>query len=87
MLIAFAGVTIASLDRVSLDNIENSYPDDDENDYDETGVGMISGLLSIFFFISLSCTIGALLCDIPVIIIQFITTKVMNHIAFRILVC
>ena len=87
MLIAFAGVTIASLDRVSYDNIENSYPDDDEYDYDDTGVVMISALLSIFFAMSLSCTIGALLCDIPVIIIQFISTKVMNHIAFRIVVC
>ena len=77
--------------RISLDNIDNYYPDDDDDDEEfdgaDSGSVMISGLLTLFFYISLSCTIGSLLCDIPVIIIQFVSTKVMNHIAFRALVC
>ena len=81
-------MTIASLVRVSYDNIENSYPDDDDYDYDgDSGYILTSFFLTLFFSLSLTCTIGALLCDIPVIIIQFISTNVMNHIAFRILVC
>ena len=80
-------MTIASLVRVSYDNIENSYPNDDD-DYDgHSGYILTSFLLTLFFSLSLTCTIGALLCDIPVIIIQFISTKIMNHIAFRTLVC
>ena len=76
--------------RISSDNIENSYPDDDDDDDDydgDSGNLMVSAFLSIFFCLSLICTIGTLLCDIPVIIIQFISTKIMNHIAFRTLVC
>ena len=83
-------MTIASLVRVSSDNIENSYPDDYDydDDYDDDNVGIsVSFFLTLFFSLSLTCTIGALLCDIPVIIIQFISTKIMNHIAFRTLVC
>ena len=69
--------------RISNDNIFSSYPDDD--DYDDEGGSdyvVFSGFLTIFFSISLSCTIGSLLCDIPVIIIQFVSTKVMNNIVF-----
>ena len=75
--------------RVSSGNIENSYPDDDDDyDYDgDSGILMVSYFLTLFFSLSLTCTIGALLCDIPVIIIQFKSTKIMNHIAFRIFVC
>ena len=74
--------------RDSPDNITKFYPDDEEEDGEEdTGYIMLSGLLTIFFSISLTCTIGSLLCDIPVIISQFISTKVMNDIAFRTLVC
>ena len=83
----FAGVTIASLVRVSPDNIESSYPDDDDYDYDGNSAYSFRSFILTFFVISLCCTIGSLLCDIPVIIIQFMSTKVMNHIAFRILVC
>ena len=77
--------------RISHGNIESSYPDDDDDDYDnkanDSGYLITSGLFTLFFSISLSCTIGSLLCDIPVIITQFVSTKVMNHIAFRTLVC
>ena len=72
--------------RVFGDNIEKFYPDDDE-DYHDSGYVTISAFLTIIFSLSLTCTIGSLLCDIPVIISQFISTKVMNHIAFRTLVC
>ena len=84
--IAFAGVTIASMVRISRYNIQKFYPGDDE-DYHDTGSVMVSAFLTIIFSISLTCTIGSLLCDIPVIISQFISTKVMNDIAFRTLVC
>ena len=86
-------MTIASLVRVSSDNIENFYPDDDydyndDNDYDDDSSTItLSSVLTLFFSLSLSCTAVSLLCDIPVIIIQFISTKIMNHIAFRTLVC
>ena len=77
--------------RVSSGNIESSYPDDDDDyDYDnearDSGLLFLSFYLTMIFTASLCCTIGALLCDIPVIIIQFVSTKVMNHIAFRTLV-
>ena len=77
--------------RISRGNIDNSYPDDDDDDYGyddgDSGSAMVSAFLTIYFSISLSCTIGSLLCDIPVIIIQFVSTKVMNNIVFRTLVC
>jgi len=64
--------------RIDNDNI---YDDDDEDD-----ASPVPGILFIIFSASLFCTIGSLLCDIPLIIAQFISTKVMNNHVLRALV-
>jgi len=79
ILITYAGLTIASIARIDNDNI---YDDDDEED-DDT---IIPAFLILIFYASLFCTIGSLLWDIPLIIAQFISTKVMNNSVLRSLV-
>ena len=85
-MITFAGITIASMIRIS--NIRN---DDDSND-DDNGYEGSSNFIAIFFFliffsISLCCTTLSVITDILVVIAQFVSSKIINHIAFRVLVC
>ena len=72
--------------RISTNEHDSVYHSDDD-DYYEDSINVVPAVLFIYFAISLFCIIGSLLCDIPVIIIQFVSTKVMNNIAFRTLVC
>lgn len=84
ILITYAGLTIASMARVTTSEEDSVYyePSDEEESLDPTPVFMF-----IVFFASLACTVGALFCDIPIMIAQFVSSKVMNHVIFRALVC
>jgi len=70
----------------------NNVYDDDDDDYDpdcpdcDDTINPIPGLMVIIFSASLCCTVGSLLYDIPLIIMQFISTKVISNNTFRALV-
>ena len=83
VLITYAGLTIASMARVTTTENDSVYY---HNDYDESTDPIVPAFTFIVLLASLCCTIGALLCDIPTVIAQFISTKVMNSAVFRTLV-
>ena len=84
VLITYAGLTIASMARVTTTENDSVYYHDD---YEEsTDPNLVPTFTFIVLLASLCCTVGVLLCDIPTVIAQFISTKVMNSVAFRTLV-
>ena len=88
IMITFAGITIASMIRISNDD----YSNDDDTIYEDSGFEGSSNFITIFFFliyfsISLCCTTLSVITDILVVIAQFVSSKIINHIAFRVLVC
>ena len=88
ILIMYALSTIAVMVRVNTkDTISQYYDDNDDYDDYERTFNILPVLITIMLVISLSCTVGALLCDIPAMIAHFITKKVMNSVIFRTLVC
>ena len=85
VLIAYGGVAIATMTRLDTDPTDSVYY---EYDYEEDTPYVYPFLILVVLIASLCCTVGSLLCDIPVLIIQFTTTnKVMNSVTFRTLVC
>jgi len=84
ILIIYAGLTIASMARVTNDNVYDDYYDPDCPDCDNANDPRPA--MFIIFFASLFCTVGSLLCGIPLIIAQFISTKVINNNTFQALV-
>ena len=85
MLITFAGLAIVSMTRVDTDS-DSIYYNDDDYDYEDTPY-VLPALIFVVLLASLCCTVGSLLCDIPTLIAQFVTNKVMNSVIFRTLVC
>ena len=84
-LIIYGGVTIGAMARVTTSFATNVY----YTDYsygDATGPYLITPILFIIFSVSLFYIVTSLLCDIPLMIAHFITSKVMSHPAFRTLV-
>ena len=90
ILITFAGLTITSLTKISFneeENVYNTHNNSDNYDYETFNFNASLFLLFLTFCATLCCIIGSLLCDIPVIILQFVlSTKIVNQIVFRVLV-
>ena len=78
--------TIALMVNISSTDAISQYEDNDHDDYEETSSHVMIAVLYILLIASLSCTVLALLCDIPVLVAHCITDRVMNSDAFRFLV-
>ena len=88
ILITYVGLAIAVVARTSSREVVYEYYDYDDDDYYDENIPFLLPLIIIVILaVSTCCTIGALLCDIPVMIAHFITNKVLSSIIFRILVC
>ena len=90
IMITFAGLTIASMARISYKQRSNVYYSDDYFEttyYEEASFNPITIYLFILFSISLCCTTLSVITDILAIIAQFLSSKIINHAAFRALVC
>ena len=72
--------------RVSTTEDDNIYYNRGDDYYDESTGNVLPALIFIILLASLICTIASLLCDIPVLIAHFISSKVMNSAGFRALV-
>ena len=88
ILITYAGLTIAAMARVTTSQEDSVYYNhNDDYYYETTGPNFLPVFIFVIFFASLCCTVGALLCDIPVMIAHFITNQVVNSVVFQTLVC
>ena len=86
ILITYTGLAIAVMARVNTREVISEYYDDYDEDEENTPF-ILPFLIILTLAASLCCTVGSLLCDIPVMIAHFITNKVMNSVIFRSLVC
>ena len=86
ILIIYVASTIAVVARINTTDAINEYYDYNDDYYEKTSNILIYYIM-IMLAVSMCCTIGALLCDIPVMIAHFVTNKVMNSLIFRTLVC
>ena len=88
ILIMCVASTIALMVNISSTDAISQYEDNDYDDYEETSSYVLIAFINIMLIASLSCTVLALLCDIPVVVAHCITDRVMNsNNAFRIFVC
>ena len=85
ILIIYAGLAIAVMARVNTREARSEYYDDYDEDEENTPYVLAFSMI-VILAVSMCCTVGSLLCDIPVMIAHFVTNKVMNNYIFRSLV-